>query len=446
MQAGKNFMNYSRSARGACCAFLLSWSVCSADDNAAKVKIYDTASLEIGQVVKGTMATDYPESQKEIIKGWQQRFLYRFITDAQPTEQLRVVMDIEGQISFSYPQKSALSPESQTSRNLFNPIRIEGTYTLGSRESTLFEFGMGYFPYKFNPDAVVLGEYMYTTGTYPLFQITDYNHPYGKLLGFRLTNTLFGSFRQDLMLTSETLMFPTQDYSLSYLFRYSLARCLEIGAGINFSHLFSVNNDYTTGKISGAVYFPRPGDTSTTTFAFDGTKTAVQVSFDPKPLLPDMISGMLGIRDLRIYGEACVVGWEDRKNFDTNAASTTFKGYPDRYDRLPWMVGINIPAFKLFNVMAFELERFPNINDDTYRSVLRDNAAIPHSSKLKTDQSPWKWSLYAKKTIIKNFSVNCMVGRDHYRTTFPVLTASEMEPVVNRKTDWRWTMGFTMAL
>ncbi len=110
------------------------------------------------------------------------------------------------------------------------------------------------------------------------------------------------------------------------------------------------------------------------------------------------------------------------------------------------MVGLNIPAFKLLDVLSLESEYFPTEYDDSFRQVLMNNSATPPASIMK-DRTPWKWSLYAKRTIGKKFSIVGMMGRDHYRPEFPTsVSVQEMEAVVNAPKDWRWVLSFNIAM
>ncbi len=413
--------------------------LCFAGDFEPKVKISGGAGLELGQVVHGSYLLMYQDYQ-EIVKGWQERFLYRLIYDMTMTERIRMVMDIEGQISFSYPQM--LNPiETQGTRYLFFPERMEGMYTLGDQEEPYLQFGVGYFPYKFNPDARNLGELEFRSGTYPLYVITNFDHCYGKLLGFRVSSTLFGSLKQDLMLTSEALMFPTQDYSLSYVVHYSLARMLDIGAGLSIAHLFSTERKLTDPKDSW--YIQENGDTAI--YSFKGIKPAAVVAFDPKPLLPSSISDLLGKNDARLYGEVFVSGWENRKNYDSavlfDTAQQMLQYYANRSDRTVVMFGFNIPTFKLMDVLSLEFEHFPNRYPNSYRNALERNLATPFNP-VTPKQFAWRWSCYAKRTFLSKFFIVGQVARDHLRTTFPDLKLSEKEDVLKYGKDWWWVCSF----
>ncbi len=297
-------MKYSIVLSSVLCGALFACGLCFADDAMPKIRVSGSATLEMGQVVSGTYVFNNVASPTEMDKAWQERFLYRLVTDAWATEQIRLLMDLEGKIAFSYPEKTGQYSGSEVPQNVFVPRQIEGSYTMGNRDQPYLQFGMGYFPYKFNPDATDLGEFLFRSGTYPLYIISDFDHCYGELLGLRVSSILFGCLRQDLLFTSETIMFPTQDYSLSYVVHYSPTAWLDLGAGISLSHLISINGSYTSGKVGGIEYVNSKGDT--VPYTFQGTKPAVEAAFDPKPLLPSLLSGILGKKDFRLYGEIFV--------------------------------------------------------------------------------------------------------------------------------------------
>ena len=80
----------------------------------------------------------------------------------------------------------------------------------------------GFFPYKYNPDARNLGEYLYRSGTYPgMVRTTDGFHlldhaaydAYGAHLRVTLLN---GLIEQDLNLFAEPNVFPTGDITPGY--------------------------------------------------------------------------------------------------------------------------------------------------------------------------------------------------------------------------------------
>ena len=64
--------------------------------------------------------------------------------------------------------------------------RADLTYNFGSSDDPDLSITLGYFPFKYNPDARNLGEYMFRSGTYPQYLITDFDFPMAKLFGMHV--------------------------------------------------------------------------------------------------------------------------------------------------------------------------------------------------------------------------------------------------------------------
>jgi hypothetical protein len=420
--------------------------LCFAENQEIKVKTTGSAALEVGQIVQGELigaSLDYA-NPSTVKKGWQERFLFLFGSDAVLNEHIRLIINIEGKIAFAYPQAGGLDYiTTQAPSYVFSPIQTEGVYSLGDPEKPWLQIGMGFFPYKFNPDARNLGEFMFRSGTYPPYIITDFNHCYGRLLGLRVSSTLFESLRQDLLFTSETLMFPTQDYSLSYLAHYSLVGFMDIGAGVDCAHFFPIGSKNASSAVKsnevGDKYTAKNGDTSF--YDFKAIKPSIMLAFDLKKLLPSIIADLLNKDDFRLYGEACVTGWEDFKNYDTSAISY----YANRMDRTLLMAGINIPTFKCLDIFSLECEYYSKKYPNSFRNVIEMNIATPYSN-YRPDLYPWYFSVYAKKTFLKKLSIVGQIARDHMRPFCPVSKIAEREEALKKIGDWWWVMNFNVSM
>ena len=430
-------------------AVLLAYGFCCAENQEMKIKTTGSAALEVGQIVKGECVGEpmLPESPVLVEKGWQERFLFLFGSNAVLNEHIRLVLNIEGKIAFAYPQmKEADYRTTQAPSYVFSPIQAEGIYSLGDPEKPWLQFGMGFFPYKFNPDARNLGEFMFRSGTYPPYIIADFNHCYGRLLGLRASSMLFESLRQDLLFTSELLMFPTQDYSLSYIVHYSLAGLMDVGAGVDWAHSFPIGSkDFASAVKSdetGDRYIAAAGDTATSYYDFKAIKPSIMVAFDLKKLLPPMIAELLSKNDFRLYGEACVTGWENFKNYDT----TKISYYENRMDRTLLMVGLNIPTTKWgLDVLSLECEYYSKKYANSFRNVIEMNIATPYSN-YRADLYPWYFSVYAKKTFLDKFSIIGQVARDHMRPYCPVSKMAEREESLKKLGDLWWVLNLNVSL
>ena len=151
--------------------------------------------LEGGEIVKGI--GDAQHNGLEIIKSWQERLLFNYGTELSLSKRLHLFTTIECQMSYSYPYNQITAYEIHQPQFSFYPDRAEAVYSIGNIEAPFLKLGFGYFPFKTNPDAKDLGDYLFRTGTYPVYVINTFNRPYARLLGIHASSTLFNDLHQD---------------------------------------------------------------------------------------------------------------------------------------------------------------------------------------------------------------------------------------------------------
>ena len=352
------------------------------------------------------------------------------------------------------------------------------TYTKGEGPNPFFSADVGDFSFNYAPYAKNLGLYLFRGPVYPGFLVSGFKDYHtdttrASFLGFHLHNGL-GDFQQDLIFSSERDLPPSFDWSLGYVARYSAFQSLQIGAGVNFYHILAENADITDPKrssvaslyshddklsSSGTPYHPyemyyyeitAPGDT--VFYTHRGTKVMGMFHFDPKAALG--LSGPFGEQDLHLYGEMALVGVQ---NYGTI--------YSKRSERMPFMMGFNLPAFGFLDFLSIEVERytakyrvdysklgydrslyFKNINAPKLVAI-RGPSAIPLSAKdfagehyevlpdgnlynsstddtlqiVGTGMDPtnltaddWKWSVNAEKTVVGHVRFSGQVANDHF--------------------------------
>jgi hypothetical protein len=99
------------------------------------------------------------------------------------------------------------------------------------------------------------------------------------------------------------------------------------------------------------VAVPDPDNLGDTIFySLAGGKVMARFAFDPKPLLP--FGDKLGDKDLRLYGEAAILGIKDYPaKIDSSRENGELKlvkiGYDKIGERIPVMVGFNAPTHPL---------------------------------------------------------------------------------------------------
>jgi hypothetical protein len=176
---------------------------------------------------------------------------------------------------------------------------------------------------------------------------------------------------------------------------------------------------------------------STGHYTFAGTKLMARASFDPKPLFKSFANRFLGPNDLRIYCEAAILG---------------LKNYPVYYDtiskRIPIMIGFNVPTFKVFDVLALEVENYNWNYSNGYYNPVWNGTAVPGEAleaaytAADYNKDNLKWTVYAKRTFFRHFSVLLQFANDHLVLPAYDETKSDREEVFGRPWSWYWLAKF----
>jgi hypothetical protein len=251
---------------------------------------------------------------------------------------------------------------------------------------------------------------------------------------------------QDLLLISETSLHPYFDFSPAYITNYKfLNKFFDIGAGVNFYHWFPIDDRLTTpgrtiqppsnepnqlGVQGGKQRYYRVVDTTggrrdTMYYTSKGIKLMARLAIDPKPIFS---SPIFGKNDLILYCEAAIIGLQNYKYF-----------YDTLSQRIPIMVGFNVPTFKLLDVLSCEVEYYGCHYKNDARNLQAVYAVIPsglQDTSFNVKGDDWKWSIYANKIIMEHFSVSLQFANDHMRLSngfIPVM----LEALTSNK-DWYW--------
>jgi hypothetical protein len=333
------------------------------------------------------------------------------------------------------------------------------TYSLWNENDSKLRLRGGLFPYNYNPEVKNLGLYLMRGPVHPGIVLSGFETkavlPIANTLGFHLHHRA-GAFQQDFILNSETDIYPFFDVSPIYIAHYQAGSLLRIGGGVNFYRYLSVESKLTspdyfspTGR-DQAPDGPHPyrrsyvyvdtGTGDTTFISFRGVKLMADASLDPKPLLGS--PGIFGAEDLKLYGEVALLGIEnDRAHKEL---------YGDYLHRMPMMVGFNLPAFKMLDLLSLEVEWYgAKYRDDLWRYQTGRNyypSPLPVSNsdvlsvtdvEKNVKRDNWKWSLYAARTIQDHFKVSVQVANDHFRPGGVVGNPSQ-EAILSTPKDWYW--------
>ena len=391
---------------------------------------------------------------------------------------LEMKVGVGGVFFYSYPN---IRGDAGAQGTKFGPgvSQAQANWKFGDTEAPWGSLRVGYFPFKYNPDAKNLGEYLFRSMAYPTFVFTGgwaiTDNALAKIQGIQLTlNQFNGALKHDFLLTSERDFRPQGDFSPAYLATVN-AGPFQAGGGVSLYHYLPIQkkrtesrnmnketilkfNDFPafTAKTNFVTNKPDPGGPvvhargpitmtvndwdnliveaqdslvfsqdraenlaiadsvknkirgDTVTFTVQGIKLMARASFDVQKIVP---MPMLGDNALKVYGEAALLGFKDYPGF-----------FENRMERLPLMFGINLPTFRLLDVLAWEMEYFPSSLPDNFDRMFDlnyvaypDYSLLFHSSR-NNRQDDWKWSLYAKKQIVTGLSLLGQVANDHFRT------------------------------
>lgn len=408
----------------------------SAADSGRGLSFSGVGSIEAGQLVKWQFRGG------DSSHTWVQQSKVRLVADKKINSWMNVLLGFEGAAWYdtydTYSNNPIVTPKEWFT---FIIHQSEAFFNFGDA----LKIDCGVFPYKYNPNAQNLGEYVFRSGAYPGFLVTEFDFPLVRLTGLRLNNRLFGKLDQDLIINMETEYKPFHDFTVSYIGAVTPHPALTVGAGISFSHLISVNEKYTTPKTPGTQYVDNPdtlktasgtdsivGDTVSLTFR--GIKVMGRICVDIKSIFP---WSAFGPEDCKLYGEATILGVKSYKLY-----------YDTLWQRIPIMFGINIPAFKLLDVLSLEAEWYGSPYPNNYQkafsitvppSPVPDGPAVNYSADVyRTDN--WKWSVYAKKTIWNSFGVIGQLARDHFRTRANNPYNDEREESLTKNEQWYWML------
>lgn len=304
----------------------------------------------------------------------------------------------------------------------------------------------GLFNYKYDDNVRNLGLYLIRGAVYPQILVSGFETKEfiesGNMLGFHLRSDLGESFTQDVLLVSETELKPKYDFSLIYVAAWRPGGGFELGGGVNFYHYLPVRGDATSpseehfdgsetdnngispskaGMYDRKYAIDLPGQSDTLSnparewYSHKGIKVMGRFAFDPKAAF-GLEGGALGRNDLKLYGEAAIIGL---KNYGVI--------YTKMSERIPVMAGFNLPTFGLLDDFAVEVEYFPSPYMPDYAKIMEYSSPIPRSPNYNRSDSgataipydvkadDWKWSVYVSKVLAGHVKLSAQMASDHFR-------------------------------
>jgi hypothetical protein len=429
-------MGYLRTCAAAAAIIMAFSLACLGEEETGVVlKPNGHASLEAGQIVRG-----YEKHAGDIKDVFTQKILLGFGLEAVLSPQTRFNGDVEVKTFNEFPRIDNLGATRRYYYYLYL-TQAELTHTLKFGDNITMNVGGGYFPYKYNDDVKNLGEYLFRSTVYPQTLTTEFDYPFARLAGLYLRNSYSDNVNKanlDILLTTATEWMAVGDINLSILAKYNFDRFFEIGAGVSFSSLISVDKNSTTPSDPNSEYV-NGSDTSYYTFA--GTKLMARATVDPKKFFSWNI---FCEQDLKIYTEAALLG---AKNYPAALHSPIW--YMSILERIPVMAGINLPTFKLLDNLSVEGEWWGNRYPNSLEGVVHDGLPIPFqagsmpvvdSVKYKNDN--YTWSVFGSRTFGKHYRVSFQAASDHMRTFAWDWDRQDWEECLRSPNRWYYVLKF----
>jgi hypothetical protein len=344
---------------------------------------------------------------------------------------------------------------------------------------------LGTFNYKYNPEAKNLGEYLYRSGTYPGFiwsndgwllmnRAGSYSHG---MLGTIVH--LDGHLKHNVSLFMETLYSPIGDFSPGYDFTFN-SKWIDLGGGAVLNHYIPIrpsalvrkNDENTYVQIKDVVPNALGGNDTLTYYApkseipnlqltnalpstFEhrwtskGVKLMGRATLNLGQLLPEEIKNP---DDLKLFAEIALLGVADQPLF-----------YEKKSERMPIMLGINLPTFKALDILSIQMEYYKSgFNDIDYfngqslpiwkTKFAQDSTTERYFADsqgklipIQNHKDDIKWSVHARKSVNKYVTVYAQAASDHFRLTDVSYKHSPV-PLTTTPTEWYYLFRLEFSL
>lgn len=226
---------------------------------------------------------------------------------------------------------------------------------------TSLEIQTGISPYMFDPEVKTLGNYLFRSTVHPVSVQNRVDYPWTDLLGGVGEVGLFDNrIKFQAIISTELNYIPLYDCTPALALCYKPKNeIIDIGGAIAFHR--AIQSNYA--RMADSLHKK-----------WRGTKLDFRAIFEPKPIFGAM--DFLPKNQMKMYAELAFIGLKDSLEVDTsNLANLRSQDSSNLKDlafpansllhRMPFMIGLNLPTWKIFDLFAIEFEWFysPYAND-----------------------------------------------------------------------------------
>jgi hypothetical protein len=265
-------------------------------------------------------------------------------------------------------------------------------------------FRVGLYEFKYNPDSKNLGEYLLRSGAYPTIlesaqgkDLMSLSH--NKVMGVEY-GLGFPLFRQTALVYLEQSSIPVNDLSAAYFAAVGPQKT-ELELGVSYSRFLKTGTPMKDDNLGDAQrkYIEDQG------LVFKSVRFSLRGRLD--------FAAMMEWEDnFKLYGEVALLGLKNDSLF-----------YKNMMERVPMMVGLDIPTGGILDMLSFELEYFSNPyadkkygSSDAGGSKFSPLPSMPNYSNIPNyTRDDMKWSLYLHKSLNKWLDLKVRAANDHLR-------------------------------
>ncbi len=414
----------------------------------SKIKLSGYGYYMFGQLVSGVRTDEWAGSSTTINHVWMNTFLVHLNAISNVTDWFTTKLGFDLYADFPIIGGSAINKTyySQQSRYNVYLASVAGIQHWDFQNPIInsLKFESGLVPYTINPQVKTLGNYLFRSTIHPPSVQNKMDYPWADLLGGIAGVGLFNNkVTFEAIIASEYIYVPLYDFTPAFTLNYQPNEVIDIGGAIAFNHAIQVSS-------ASSAYI-----TDSIGKKWQGTKLDFRAIFDPKPLF----GGMPNIEkdQFKIYAELAFLGLEDRLEVDTNNLSELRTTDPDSAElkklvfppnsilhRMPFMIGINLPTWKIFDLLSIELEWFysPYANDWFGKFSWGGISEARQPSWLSQwdnyiNKDNFKWAINIRKSLY-NFEIRSFFGSDHTIYKYVNQQIGNFEQTMKRPKDWHW--------
>ncbi len=410
-------------------------------DSDSKIRLSGFGYYMFGQIVSGVYGDEWAKPNTAFEHLWTNTSLLHLNIESNATDWFTVKLGLEFYVNFLLKGSNAMNKASYFRTYSSYLAEAQGTmhWDYDNPVFSSLKISTGMLPYTINDEVKTLGNYLFRSTIHPLSVQNKVDYPWADLMGGLAEVGLFENrLTFEAILASEFNYVPFFDFTPAFGLYYKPNDVIDVGGAIAFHHAIQANVGLMPDSLGKN---------------WQGIKIDARAIFDPKPLFGGM--DFIEKEGLKIYAELAFLGLKDTLEVDTSSLGRFLRQdttglydglvFPDNslLNRMPLMIGINIPTWKILDLLSVELEWFfsPYANDWLGKFADQETSARAPASLEQWDnyinKDNFSWAIHVRKSIGK-FETRALFSRDHTIYRLSNVQNGNFEQTMKRPDDWHW--------